>query len=283
MFKLLIPTDFSEAALTATSYGLSLAAALQSEVLLFHATGLPMIQSTEDVEILASRDLERMENEQLDRLKHQLKQLHPEVIVQVSTSTGFPVEEIRNACSENNIDLVVMGTKGAGGMKEVLVGSNTGSLIHSTDRPVLAIPEEARFNGISHIVFASNMLKDDIHSIREIIHLFGSFKPLITLLHIEDGHSRDAEAAVANWFRNEVLPAVNYPLLQTQVLAENDVLKTLHTFLDEKKADILVTATRKRNLIERIFDRSITRKLVYHTHIPLLALHTHSTKGEMVL
>src|SRR5688572_32363722 len=118
MFKLLIPTDFSEAAQTATAYGLKLAHALNSEVLLFHATGLPMIQSSEDVEILATRDLERMENEQLERVKHQMKQMHPEVIVSVSTTTGFPVEEIKNACTENNIDLVVMGTKGAGGLKE---------------------------------------------------------------------------------------------------------------------------------------------------------------------
>jgi nucleotide-binding universal stress UspA family protein len=193
------------------------------------------------------------------------------------------VEEIKNACNENNIDLVVMGTKGAGGLKEVLVGSNTGSLIHSTDCPVLAVPEEAVFKGLNHIVFATNMLKDDIQSIRNIIRLFGSMQPKITLLHIEDGHQRDAEAAVTNWFRTEVLPTINYPSLEVEVIPETDIIKTLHTFLDDHKADLLVTATRKRNLIERIFDRSITHKLVYHTHIPLLALHTHGTKGEMVL
>jgi nucleotide-binding universal stress UspA family protein len=283
MFKLLIPTDFSDSALKATEYGLGLAGALKSEVLLFHATGLPMLQSTEDVELLASRDLERMENEQLARVKYQMKQLHPEVIVSVNSTTGFAVEEIKNACNENNIDLVVMGTKGAGGLKEVLVGSNTGSLIHSTDCPVLAVPEEAVFKGLNHIVFATNMLKDDIQSIRNIIRLFGSMQPKITLLHIEDGHQRDAEAAVTNWFRTEVLPTINYPSLEVEVIPETDIIKTLHTFLDDHKADLLVTATRKRNLIERIFDRSITHKLVYHTHIPLLALHTHGTKGEMVL
>jgi len=47
--------------------------------------------------------------------------------------------------------------------------------------------------------------------------------------------------------------------------------------------DVLVTATRKRNFIERIFDRSITQRLVIHTSVPLLALHSHGSKGEIVL
>lgn len=283
MFKILIPTDFSNAALKATEFGLGVAQLLKAEVILFHATGLPMIQSSEDAELMAARDLEKVESEQLEKVKMELKKIHPEVIISVNSVTGFPVEEIRNACTENGIDLVVMGTRGASGLKEMLVGSNTGSLIHSTEVPVLAVPEEASFNGIKSIVFATSMLRDDIHSLRQIIELFGANTPQITLLHIEDGHNHHYEDKFSEWFRNEVLPEINYPDLRIEVLSDPDVMKGLHHYLDEKKADLLVTATRKRNFIERLFDRSITKKLVYHTHLPLLALHTHSSKGEVVL
>ena len=283
MPKILIPTDFSNAALKATEYGTRLAAALNYDIILFHAVGLPMIRGTEDMELVASTDLERVENEQLEQIRHELRKRHPEVIIAVNSTMGFPVEEIRNACEENSVDLVVMGTKGAGGIKEILVGSNTGSLIHETECPVLAVPEEAVYKNPEHIVFATNMLRDDAHSLKDVIRLFGKLNPQITLLHIEDGHRRDAEAVTMDWFRKEILPSLNYENVKLEVLSETDVVKSLHAYLEDNKADMLVTATRKRNLIERLFDRRITRKLVFHTHVPLLALRTHSSKGEILL
>jgi nucleotide-binding universal stress UspA family protein len=283
MFKILIPTDFSEAAQAATEYGIRLAQRINAEVIIFHATGLPMLKTTEDADLLASRDLERIENEQLARLHIDLKHKYPEVIVATYAAIGFPVEEIKNCCKDNNIDLVIMGTKGAGGLKEILVGSNTATLIKTIDLPVLAVPINAVYSKIEKIVFATGLLNDDLNSIKTIIQLFTSQEPEITLLHIEDGHLRDAEANFSTWFHQEVLPSTNYPKLKAEVISETEIVKTLHTYLETNKVDLLVTATRKRNFIERIFDKSITTKLVYHTHIPLLALHTHGSKGEMIL
>ena len=127
------------------------------------------------------------------------------------------------------------------------------------------------------------MQKDDIRCLKKIIEYFGHANPVITLLHVEEGKLRDPEAALQTWFHAEVLPAVNYSHLQAECISETDIVKSLDEYLRHNKTDLLVTATRKRNLIERIFDRSITRKLIFHTHIPLLALHTHASKGEMVL
>ncbi len=280
---IIVPTDFSDPSLKAIQYAAMLAKEENGKIILFHAVSLHLSATVEEPQFYAAGELEKIENEQLQHLKFQIQKRHPNVQFESISRTGFPVETIQDIARENKADLVVMGTRGANGIKGMLVGSNTASLIQQTEIPVLAVPEESEYSGMKHIVFATNMQKDDIRCLNCIIRLFGVHSPNITLLHIEDGHLRDPEAALHTWFHNDVIPAVSYPHLFSECISETDIVKTLDEYLRDNKVDLLVTATKKRNFIERIFDRSITKKLVFHTHVPLLALHAHQVKSEMIL
>ena len=164
----------------------------------------------------------------------------------------------------------------------MLIGSNTASLIRKTTNPLIAVPENAEYSGIRNIAFATNMHGDDVRHIREIINLFGKDQPKITLLHIEGKHTRDAEAAFESWFHKEILSALDYTNIVTECLDESDLTRSLHEYITLNEVDLLVTATKKRNFIERIFDRSITERLVFHSQTPILVLHAAISKGEMV-
>lgn len=280
---IIVPTDFSDPSLKAIQYATMLAKEESSKIILFHAVSLHLSATVEEPQFYAAGELEKIENEQLHHLKFHIQKRYPNILFECISRTGFPVETIQVVARENNADIIVMGTRGANGIKGILVGSNTASLIEQTEIPVLAVPEESDYNGIKRIVFATNMQKDDIRCLKCIIRMFGSHTPHITLLHIEDGHLRDPEAALHSWFHNDVIPTVSYPHLFAECISETDIVKTLDEYLRSNNVDLLVTATRKRNFIERIFDRSITKKLVFHTHVPLLALHAHQSKGEMIL
>lgn len=279
---ILVPTDFSEPSLKAIQYATTMAGTT-TKIILFHAISLHLSATIEEPQFYMAGELEKIENEQLLQLRHQLKKRYPAHHFESISRTGFPVDTIRQVAAENHADLIVMGTRGASGIKGLLVGSNTSSLIEHTTLPVLAIPEETQYAGIRKIVFATNMQQDDIRCLQQIISLFSAQQPSITLLHIEDGHQRDPEAALATWFHNEVLPAIDYPQLYAECISETEIVKTLDEYLRENQIDLLVTATKRRNFVERIFDRSITRKLVFHTSIPLLALQAHRSKGEVIL
>ena len=280
---IVVPTDFSDPSLTAIHYATMIASEGNGKIILFHAVSLHLSATVEETKFYAAGELEKIENEQLHQLRHHIQKRHPKVQFECISRTGFPVESIQDIANEVKADLIVMGTRGANGIKGILVGSNTASLIEQTGIPVLAVPEESDYNGIRKIVFATNMQKDDVRCLKCIISMFGNNTPDITLLHIEDGHLRDPEAALHSWFHTEVLPQINYPKLFAECISETDIVKSLDEYLRTNKIDLVVTATRKRNFIERIFDRSITRKLVFHTHVPLLALHAHQPKGEMIL
>ncbi len=280
--RILIPTDFSEASLKAVHYASRLAHQIVAEITLFHATGLPIISTAQELEAVAAIDLERIESEQLQQLAQKMQRLYPKMKFLTLMANGFPIQEISQIAKNGQTDLIIMGTRGANGLKELLVGSNTASLIQRTEVPVMAVPEKAEFNSLSKIVFACNLLADDVHSIREIIRLFGKLNPEITLLHIDDGHNKDAEKEMKNWFDQYVAPSIDYPSLKMQTISDSDIVRALDKYISVQGSNILVTATRKRNFFDRIFDRSITKKLAYHTHVPLLALHAHTSKGEMV-
>lgn len=284
ILKILVPTDFSESAHRALEYASKLASETGSNITIYHAISIHVANTSEEAEFITTSELEKIENEQLVQLRMQISKRYPKVHFETKSRMGFPVELISEEVKEKKYDLIIMGTRGASGMKEILVGSNTASLIHQTECPLLAVPEQTEFTGIHKIVFATNMQKDDINCLSRLIRIFGKNENTsITLLHIEDGHSRDPEAALQNWFHTEVLPNVSYKNLTAECISETDVVKTLHDYLNLNKIDLLVTATRKRNFIERIFDRSITKRLIFHTHIPLLAFHSHGSKGEIVL
>lgn len=280
---ILVPTDFSDPSLKAIQYATTIAGEAACKIIIFHAVSLHLSATVEEPQFYIAGELEKIENEQLVHLKYQLQKRHPAIQFECISRTGFPVESIKEIASEVDVDLIVMGTRGASGIKGILVGSNTSSLIEHTQVPVLAVPEETEYSGIRRIVFATNMQKDDIRCLKSIIEMFSSQKPSITLLHIEDGHQRDPEAALTNWFREEVIPAIDYPNLQAESISETDIVRALDEYLRSNKIDLLVTATKKRNFIERIFDRSITKKLVFHSSIPLLALQANQSKGEIIL
>lgn len=280
---LLVPTDFSEPSLKALNYAARVAADFGGKVIIFHAVGLHISSTSEEAEFISAGELEKIENEQLAQLRLSISKKYPKIQFEAASRIGFPIESINEMVVEHKADLVVMGTRGASGMKEILVGSNTSNLIRNTDCPVIAVPEESEYSGIEKIVFATNMQSDDVTCLNKIVKMFGKNNPAITLLHIEDGHQRDPEAALQKWFMGEVLPSVKYSNLFAECISETDIVKTLHDYLSTNKVDLLVTATKKRNFIERIFDRSITQRLVFHTHIPLLALHSHASKGEVIL
>lgn len=280
--KILVPIDFSEISSKALDYGAAFAQKNGASILLLHVTSLHLSGVLPDEQMTTAEEIEEIENEQLIKWRINAEHRFPGVQFETRSTTGFPTDLIREFAEQERVDLVVMGTKGAKGTQEIVLGSHTSSLINQTDCPVLAIPAGAVFNGIHRIVIATNLEKEDHRMIRQTIDFFGNEKPEIVLLHIETSGERDPEAALMNWFHAEILPGIQYTRLKPVCLEEANVSNALEHYLEKESPDLLVTSTRKRNFFERIFERSITQKLVFHTHTPLLALHVHESKGRVI-
>ncbi|MFN7012968.1 MAG: universal stress protein, partial [Bacteroidia bacterium] len=127
MKKILFPTDFSDNAAKAMQYALLLAKELNADLILLNTYKIPAggntsIKSTHLAEILKA-DAE-------EGLQKVLKEIRSNkefdaVSIETVSKQGDLVQLVNEMSEEFMFDLVVMGTKGATGAKEVLVGSNT--------------------------------------------------------------------------------------------------------------------------------------------------------------
>ena len=160
MKKILIPVDFSEHSEYALEVGATLAKKHDASLIVLHMMGLSEAVLTKDESqemfeaIYYMKLAEKRFNEFLD--KDYLKDVKVEVTVQ----NYKEFHEINNVAKDFEADLILMGSHGASGLKEVFVGSNTEKVVRTSDIPVLVIKHQIKEFKMGKVVFACDFNMD---------------------------------------------------------------------------------------------------------------------------
>lgn len=272
MINLVIPTDFSPAARTALNYGVSLAARLNASVHIIHMIHVESFTHAA-AQVHMNMILEKMtENAQRDlkALADEIKQNHKEVKVKTACLQGeFLSLTIESYVKENGIDLVVMGTIGTSGIIGNILGSNAADVIAKSSVPVLAVPPGAAYGKHLRIILTTD-LNNLEPKMRIIAPLASVLDSGITLLHISpDGsHSEKEEDAIKARFSSEF----GIKDLQVKIIQNASIENGIHDFALEHQPCILAMFTHKLGFFDKLFGKSVTRKVVFHTEVPLLAM-----------
>jgi nucleotide-binding universal stress UspA family protein len=139
--KILCPVDFSESSAYALRYALAFAVAYDADLELLHVMEMPFLppySTTAAPDLSMTIERIRQESQQaLDELVERNKALHPRVTGRMVV--GTPFIEIINAAKEGGVDLVVVGTHGRTGLKQILIGSVAEKVVRKSPCPVLAV------------------------------------------------------------------------------------------------------------------------------------------------
>ena len=165
---ILAPTDFSDTAINALHYAASLALHFGGRLRLLHAIGIHASSASQEASFAMADEVARIEEDELAKLRLMFIRKYPSLEIDASSELGFPVEVIASFAAETKPDLIVMGTRGASGIREILIGSNTASLIRKTICPLIAVPDGVDYSGIRKIAFATDMHRDDVQHILQI-------------------------------------------------------------------------------------------------------------------
>ncbi|MBK9331758.1 MAG: universal stress protein [Ignavibacteria bacterium] len=279
MKNILFPTDFSQNADNALNYAIDIAAKTKGVLILFHAYSVQLIDPNMPAEIYLSayQEEEKTAKENLEDLKKRIIESNRDengnhlFDVEAVVSQGLIVDEAVSMIDEFKIDLVIMGTHGATGLTELILGSNTASLIEKSPVPVLAIPQNALSKSIENIVYAYDDIKANMISFQRLLKFAAIFDSEIILLHIIESGSNTEEKNKRE-FEN-IKNSVGSDKIKLALVMEENVLEGINDFINKNETDVLAMAIKKRTLLDKIFSRSITKKMAYHTKIPLLALH----------
>lgn len=277
MKKIILPTDFSDIALNAINYALQL---FRDEVCTFFLlnTYTPMIYTYEyqinaDQFMLEAIDMvKKNSNIKLDELLISLKKKYNNPKHTFTTISTFSVlsDEVASFADKHNIDLVVMGTKGASKAREVLFGSNTIHVIKKAKCPVLAIPENFNFEAPKEILFpADYKIKYQSKTLKPILEIANIYNPRINILHTfnDNDLSEDQEKnklALDNHFNNT---AHLFHNVTNQKLTD-----AIEKFQLRAKINLLVMINTRHSFFEKLFSKSAIHEIALHLNIPLLVI-----------
>jgi nucleotide-binding universal stress UspA family protein len=242
-------------------------------VILYHCFHVPVI--TGDAPNVIPFNFDDLEKENLELLAAQKKKLskqYPGVKIDVASTAGFAADEIVQFTKRNRIGLLVMGITGSSALAQLL-GDTTTSVAKNTEKPVLIVPPEAQYAGLKNIVIAFDRKETEhTHNIDTVLDLSRHFNSKVTALHIKQRNENvDYVTEYAEKQINEQLVGVDHK--KTNFVTNVDTIEGIEHYLAKHKVDLLVMLKRKHNFFDLLIHGSNTKKMAFHTHIPLLVLH----------
>jgi nucleotide-binding universal stress UspA family protein len=274
MKTILVPTDFSKVAENAANYAVEIATLMKAKVILFHSYRIPVVTTEVPIVMPSLAELEKDCMEGLQKIAAKLHSKHINLNVECVVKCGFAVEDINQFAEDQKADLIVMGMQGAGFLTEKIIGSVTTSLIQQSKCPVLAISKGVKFKSIKKIVLACDYNETENAKIFEPMKEFARlFKSHIYVFNVE----REIEHAISTQDVVSDFMKLEHSLVDTNHTfhygSNEDVVDGINEFVDKMRMDMVVVIPRKHSTLKNIFQESNTKRMAFHSHAPLLALH----------
>lgn len=275
MKSILVPTDFSENANVAIEYACELGNQLDATVLIIN-TYTPAVTQYNVVSPLITEETQRARKQAESKLAticEVAQSQYKSLVCNTKFIVGGIVESIEEQIEENNIDLVVMGTKGASGLDKIIFGSNTAKVIEKANCPVLAVPRDMPYEIPKRIVYATDFNNKELDQIQKLATIANVFKAEIMMTHITtEEEAMLSEEMLKRNFAERVKTITDYSPITYFVKYEENIGRALESFTELVNADWIAMFTHKRSLFEKLYNPSLTKSMAYHTQIPLLAI-----------
>ncbi len=275
MKKILFPTDFSEVSKNAFIYALRLAKSIDAEIITLHVYEIPQLNLMDVpvnlLDIYEVTELSHFENyKQHIPLLRTIAEQHKLEHIQIKNVLvdGDLIANILKITKDENIDYVVMGTKGATGLASTFLGSVTTRIMSETEAVVLAVPEQCEYKPIKKILFTTQFKPDEIVILRKTIQLAEIFNSHIDCLYVKSTESKVNKEVIEEWKSAFITNAITF-----HVIEDNDVEGVILNFIETNNINLLTMHIRHRSFFENLFHISLSKKLAFHISIPILTIH----------
>jgi len=273
MKKILVPTDFSIQAEYALEIAAQLAKKHQGEIYLLHMLESPLNQIQEvgggpgGAELPEAMALMQIAHNKFEVL---LKAYYlKDIPVHETVNFHQTFEGIKDTCKEHEIDLIVMGSHGASGFKEMFIGSNTEKVVRTSDIPVLVIKNKHSNFTVDNFVFASDFKNDNKETYKQAIDLARVFNSKMHLLFVNTAN-RFITTPKAEDLILKFIEGFDYSNYDINIFNDESVEKGILNFSHSIDADLIGVSTHGRQGIAHFFNGSISEDLVNHANRPVI-------------
>nr|WP_297789537.1 universal stress protein [uncultured Allomuricauda sp.] len=277
MKNILVPTDFSENSIRALKYAQELFSGLECNFYLIYVGTL--LDTKNDAETFQEIDNASGENTKKkltdlvrDTRKHNTEASH---FFFALHEYGFFIPTIKKHIEEHNIELIVMGTKGASGVKEKVLGSNAGDVITKVQCNTLVVPVDADLSRPKEIAFPTDF---------NIFYSMQILRPMQEMMRLGKAHFRIMNALKDGDALNEEQEKNKEYLLDFMeetfpdkhsfhTISNKKVKSAIQCFVESRDVDMMVMVAKNLNFIQQILFDSIVEQISFHTKIPFFVIH----------
>ncbi|WP_100614607.1 universal stress protein [Confluentibacter citreus] len=277
MKTILLPTDFSKNSINAIQYAIDM---FQNTNCDFYLLNVQKASSfiSDDIMVMSSsttiyQTLISAAKKSIDNIILKIKAKHLNDKHQFHSIVDYDnlIDSINQVSKIHHVDLIVMGTKGASGLEKVIFGSNTVHVMQRCHVPILAIPDNCKFNGLHKVLFTTNHL--ELYGVEELKWLkdFNSlYNSELEILHIKDENHTTYEV-----FNNEVIFKNHFPHANHNYIHINskDVFDIIKKHIIENHIAMFAMLSAKHSFLERLFTRQPIETFGFKIDIPFLVLN----------
>lgn len=275
--KILVPTDFSDLSMTALRYAAAMAKHSDAEIMLLH-----VLQPYEHAESLRNIiDFETVVQKAVEDKMKEISQKQSDLLgvpIRVKVVQGKVFEQIEQYATDESIDLIVMGTHGAGGignLERYVLGTNAYRVVHVSKAPVITLREAKETVKFNKIVLPLDMTKETRQKVNQAIKIakiFGSTIHVISVTSFFDEYRyniseiRGQLQEVADKVAESGVPVF------TAMLRHDNIADSVNEYARENNADLVIIMVRQESRVNELMLGSSARKIITECSVPVLSL-----------
>lgn len=264
-------TDFSEIAENAVQYAASIAKVSKYKLVLYHGYTLPLHAAHAHI---SAENFQKLLNSAIDNLKNKAKALSEKYDIEVIPEFSFSYigDELIELIKKHEAKGIVIGMAEKS-LEQDLMGNTTTAIIKNINIPVLAVPLNAKFNGLKKIIFACDNPKEISNDILEKINdtaqkLGGELEIFSVDEQVDELKTENAPSLITNVLDTQ-LQGINYYYKNVR---SNAVIEAIKQEVEDYQADLLIMAPKQYGFWASIVHRSKTRLMASGMNIPLLSI-----------
>jgi hypothetical protein len=185
---------------------------------------------------------------------------------------NFFIESIRKQVDAKQVDMIVMGTKGATGLKKLIIGSNAADVIKKVKCATLIVPEEAMFTDLNEIAFPTDyFLNYGVNLLKPIYNIIEDHHSSLRVVHI----TSEKEGLGIGQLNNKELLKDFFNSFKVSFHNLNNIKveDALECFIQSRDIKMVVMVAKNLNYFQQILFHSKIERISYHITIPFLVIH----------
>jgi len=276
MKKILLPTDFSENSINAIHYALEL---FQNEACEFHILNVQKVSSFISDDLMAMHSSNILYDALISNSKKRIELLinnietnYSNALHEFSSNVDYDnfVDAINQNISANQIEIIVMGTRGDAKLDKRIFGSNTIRVIQRCNCPVVAIPNNYRYSQIKEVAFPSNYYTAfNPNDLSVLINLAEDNDYTVHAIHVKDSDHLTDFQENNRAFLDACFTNINHSFIN---LEKGDLFKSITSHVLYHNIGLLVMMIRKHSFWERLFTTHPVESFAFDLKVPFLVL-----------